>query len=67
MNRDERLEARREIVQAANRHILYASRVRGVYGAKTLGMRQLQWAVRVVRHNRSVAPAVLEAAGFRPA
>lgn len=59
--RAERLEARRKIVQAANRH---AARKRG---RAPYTMRHLQQCVAICRRWRLVSPVVLVTAGFRPA
>lgn len=62
-----RLEARRQIVTAANRH-RQKRNARGLgrveFLAPPITMRHLHQAVAIVRHNRLVAPEVLTAAGF---
>jgi hypothetical protein len=56
---DPKRDARRIIVEAANRHILNGRR------SEPLNVRQINEAVAVVRHNRLVKPDVLVAAGFK--
>jgi hypothetical protein len=63
---DTRADARRKILQAANRHILSGKRRRGLsYAPRLLNMRQIQWAVFMCRQNHLVKDDLLVAAGFR--
>jgi hypothetical protein len=59
--RSRRLDARAQILEAANQHRLAQDSPRKPYAA-----RHINEAVCTVRRNRLVKPAVLEAAGFRP-
>lgn len=66
--RQARLDARREIVQAANRHIV-VSRARCPFnpGPEIMApftMRHIQRAVHVARQHQLVKPHVLELAGY---
>jgi hypothetical protein len=68
--REERVKARTEIVQAANRHVMRGHYRRGFVSARfeylptLMSQRNLQRAVCVCRRNALVTPDVLVAAGF---
>lgn len=61
--RDARLDARWQIIQAANRRKVRVAPL-GVT-PRLFGMRQLHRAVFMCRQHRLVKPALLEVAGFR--
>lgn len=66
--RADRLAARLEIIQAANRYMIGVRRRRSLFdSASLLGSRQLHQAVAVARRNLLVSDSTLVRAGFRPA